>query len=197
MQVENRQGLESFADILAVADAILLSRGNLGLDVAAEKMAMVQKVPLLLLMPWLASRPMLNRRALWVEQSGGVHCSILCAIAFFMDGPDMLHGQICITRAGCWVICASYYILIAKTRTRGIQGRLKCCRHLAVQGWQGVNCMRRLETSRLRYTWKHNRHGRPELCVQSAISACNEMGRPVAITRVVDTMVAAPRCTRY
>ena len=45
MQIENRQGLESFADILAVADAILLSRGNLGLDVAAEKMAMVQKVP--------------------------------------------------------------------------------------------------------------------------------------------------------
>ena len=33
--------------------------------------------------------------------------------------------------------------------------------------------------------------------VQSAISACNEMGRPVAITRVVDTMVSAPRCTRY
>ena len=43
-QIENRQGLESFADILAVADGVLLSRGNLGLDVAAEKMAMVQKV---------------------------------------------------------------------------------------------------------------------------------------------------------
>ena len=43
LQIENRQGLESFSEILGVADGILLSRGNLGLDVAAEKMAMVQK----------------------------------------------------------------------------------------------------------------------------------------------------------
>ena len=44
LQIENRQGLESFSEILAAADGIILSRGNLGLDVAAEKMAMVQKV---------------------------------------------------------------------------------------------------------------------------------------------------------
>lgn len=43
-QVENRQGLENFREILQTADGIILSRGNLGLDVAAEKMAMVQKV---------------------------------------------------------------------------------------------------------------------------------------------------------
>ena len=45
-QIENRQGLENFGEILGSADGIILSRGNLGLDVAAEKMAMVQKVGL-------------------------------------------------------------------------------------------------------------------------------------------------------
>ena len=44
LQVENRQGLENFASIAARTDAVILSRGNLGLDVAPEKMAMVQKV---------------------------------------------------------------------------------------------------------------------------------------------------------
>lgn len=43
-QVENRQALENFADIVGSADGVILSRGNLGLDVASEKMAMVQKV---------------------------------------------------------------------------------------------------------------------------------------------------------
>ena len=42
--MENRQGLENFGSIVARADAVILSRGNLGLDVASEKMAMVQKV---------------------------------------------------------------------------------------------------------------------------------------------------------
>ena len=42
-QVENKQALENFEDIAIEADAILLSRGNLGLDVPPEKVAMVQK----------------------------------------------------------------------------------------------------------------------------------------------------------
>ena len=53
-QVENRQGLENFASIVGRADGIILSRGNLGLDVLSEKMAMVQKVrsqPVELLVP--------------------------------------------------------------------------------------------------------------------------------------------------
>ena len=44
VQVENRQALENFGGIVAAADAIILSRGNLGLDVPPDKMAMVQKV---------------------------------------------------------------------------------------------------------------------------------------------------------
>ncbi|KAK9804986.1 hypothetical protein WJX73_008258 [Symbiochloris irregularis] len=43
-KVENRQGLDNFSGIVAAADAIILSRGNLGLDVPSEKMALVQKV---------------------------------------------------------------------------------------------------------------------------------------------------------
>ena len=43
MQVENLQALRNFEEITAAADAVILSRGNLGLDVAPEKTALVQK----------------------------------------------------------------------------------------------------------------------------------------------------------
>ena len=43
MQVENRQALVNFESVAEEADAILLSRGNLGLDVPSEKVAIVQK----------------------------------------------------------------------------------------------------------------------------------------------------------
>ena len=43
MQAENREGLQNFEAIAALADAMVFSRGNLGLDVAPEKMALVQK----------------------------------------------------------------------------------------------------------------------------------------------------------
>lgn len=42
-QVENMQALQNFDSIVAAADAVVLSRGNLGLDVAPEKTAVVQK----------------------------------------------------------------------------------------------------------------------------------------------------------
>lgn len=37
------QALHNFDSIVAAADAVVLSRGNLGLDVAPEKTAVVQK----------------------------------------------------------------------------------------------------------------------------------------------------------
>lgn len=43
LQVESRQALSNFESIAEEADAILLSRGNLGLDVPSEKVAIVQK----------------------------------------------------------------------------------------------------------------------------------------------------------
>ncbi|KAK9811564.1 hypothetical protein WJX72_005997 [[Myrmecia] bisecta] len=42
-KVENRQALNNFSSIATMADGVILSRGNLGLDVAPEKMALVQK----------------------------------------------------------------------------------------------------------------------------------------------------------
>lgn len=42
-KVESRRGLFAMKDILAVADAVCLSRGNLGLDCLPEKMASLQK----------------------------------------------------------------------------------------------------------------------------------------------------------
>lgn len=42
-KIENRSALHSMGAILATADAVCLSRGNLGLDVPAPKMAAVQK----------------------------------------------------------------------------------------------------------------------------------------------------------
>ncbi|KAF6256496.1 pyruvate kinase [Scenedesmus sp. NREL 46B-D3] len=42
-KVETRQALLNFKGILAAADGIVMSRGNIGLDVAPEKMALVQK----------------------------------------------------------------------------------------------------------------------------------------------------------
>ncbi len=41
--MENLQALQNFDSIVAAADAVVLSRGNLGLDVAPEKTAVVQK----------------------------------------------------------------------------------------------------------------------------------------------------------
>lgn len=43
VQLENRAALYNFASIATAADGLILSRGNLGLDVAPEKMALVQK----------------------------------------------------------------------------------------------------------------------------------------------------------
>ena len=40
---ETRQALFEFQDIAQQADGIILSRGNLGLDVLPEKMALIQK----------------------------------------------------------------------------------------------------------------------------------------------------------
>jgi pyruvate kinase len=42
-KVENRLGLDYFAGIAEAADAVALSRGNLGMDIPAPKMAAVQK----------------------------------------------------------------------------------------------------------------------------------------------------------
>ena len=42
-KVENRQGLHAFAEVAEAADAVMLSRGNLGLDVPPSKVAAVQK----------------------------------------------------------------------------------------------------------------------------------------------------------
>ena len=42
-KLETRQSLFNFAEIASAADGIVLSRGNLGLDVLPEKMALVQK----------------------------------------------------------------------------------------------------------------------------------------------------------
>eukprot|EP00878_Enallax_costatus_P008141 GHUV01008513.1.p1 GENE.GHUV01008513.1~~GHUV01008513.1.p1 ORF type:complete len:786 (+),score=206.32 GHUV01008513.1:278-2635(+) len=42
-KIETRQALLNFRGILATADGIVLSRGHMGLDVAPEKMALVQK----------------------------------------------------------------------------------------------------------------------------------------------------------
>ena len=41
--MEDASALHEFDSILTAADGIVLSRGNLGLDVAPEKMARVQK----------------------------------------------------------------------------------------------------------------------------------------------------------
>lgn len=43
LQVENRQALVNFDSVAEEADVVLLSRGNLGLDVPSQKVAIVQK----------------------------------------------------------------------------------------------------------------------------------------------------------
>mmetsp|Transcript_7041 Transcript_7041/g.11978 ORF Transcript_7041/g.11978 Transcript_7041/m.11978 type:complete len:775 (-) Transcript_7041:276-2600(-) len=43
-KLESRQSLINFQSILSEADGIIISRGNLGLDVVSEKMCMVQKM---------------------------------------------------------------------------------------------------------------------------------------------------------
>lgn len=43
-KLEARQSLFAFKDIAAASDGVIMSRGNLGLDVVPEKMALIQKV---------------------------------------------------------------------------------------------------------------------------------------------------------
>lgn len=42
-KLESRQALYAFKDIAHASDGVIMSRGNLGLDVVPEKMALVQK----------------------------------------------------------------------------------------------------------------------------------------------------------
>ena len=62
MQVENMEALRHFDSIAGAADAIILSRGNLGLDVAPEKTAVVQKAAInrcnLLVLPCPCALPL-------------------------------------------------------------------------------------------------------------------------------------------
>ena len=46
-KLESRQSLFNFKEITSAADGIIMSRGNLGLDVVPEKMALIQKACLL------------------------------------------------------------------------------------------------------------------------------------------------------
>jgi pyruvate kinase len=43
-KMESRQSLYAFKDIAFASDGVIMSRGNLGLDVVPEKMALIQKV---------------------------------------------------------------------------------------------------------------------------------------------------------
>lgn len=58
---ETRQSLFSFKGIAEVADGIIMSRGNLGLDVVSEKMALIQKAG--------ASHPLLQRPSSYASHS--------------------------------------------------------------------------------------------------------------------------------
>ena len=65
--MEDGAALTEFDGIADEADGIIFSRGNIGLDVAPEKMARVQKCvptpcrPLVLPAPGLERRPLLNK----------------------------------------------------------------------------------------------------------------------------------------
>ncbi len=56
-KLESRQALYAFKDIASASDGVIMSRGNLGLDVVPEKMALVQKASSHVFLPDTAPDP--------------------------------------------------------------------------------------------------------------------------------------------
>ena len=112
IQVENRAALYNFASIAAAADGIIISRGSLGLDVAPEKMALVQKIaiskcnllgkPVVItrVVDTMATAPRPTRYPL-------LACVLLCIEARMGVGGCVWGGGVCLAVVYCCLFCVS------------------------------------------------------------------------------------------
>ena len=93
MQVETLEALHNFDSIAGAADAIILSRGNLGLDVAPEKTAVVQKAAI-------------NRCNLLVGACPAVSCKRVCEVCSRENYRSWLRLTVTNSSTGAQLICS-------------------------------------------------------------------------------------------
>ena len=155
-KLESRQALYAFKDIAYASDGVIMSRGNLGLDVVPEKMALVQKA---------RSDSFSLGTAPDSQSVLGLHAAPQTLARCHPLGEGAINS-------GSAANASSVQLQLAgRTQARGSvsMGRAAAA-HGHTDVWGAV--------------------------LQAMVANCNIMGKPIIITRLVDTMSSNPRPTR-
>lgn len=98
-KIETRQSLLEFRHILKYSDGIILSRGNMGLDIPPEKMCLVQKT--IISACNMVGKPAFITRVVRAPTCNAVQCCS-AALACLAKLPAAgRHGGVCV-----WAYCA-------------------------------------------------------------------------------------------